>query len=552
VHALRSATMLIAMPDFRIPDDLARMLSEQRVIPFLGAGFSASQGLPGWEKLLADVANEVQSEADDIPKLSYRQIAEACGNDNLQVAEYLYLRAGNSIGPIRHVMTKSLQGGIDPMDSSAHVELANLGATQVYTTNFDDLIEDTYRALALPVEVIGLPRHLAQSHHGRTQVVKYHGDLRHDPTLVLTESQYYARLDFESPMDLKFRSDLLGRAVLFMGYSFRDINIRVIWFKLMEMMKDVPLKDRPPSYIVRLAPNPVLDALYEAVGLRTIIIDPEEEAKNDAQRVSLLDEFMLALSTRASRSNQIPGSDDKMYMSRILLSQIDDVTTQITRQNRTAFGRAVMRRSGQVVAERVVPSARLMSLLDQLASRRIHPRHREDAEAVLGKIATNVNLGPSVELFLALVRQFVGLGASGGLTFLVADGLMSYPSRIALLQDDLDWDRVWEGHVDDDEARLLLSRIRVEVAGHRSGDYQDEDLAYAVDIAYRIAHGEIVARDAADVMADATALLEEAGEEYPSVADYRPVIGAPSPDDICNEIREREEALEDSDDPPWA
>ena len=62
-------------------------------------------------------------------------------------------------------------------------------------------------------------------------------------------------------MDLKIRADLLGRSVLFMGYSFRDINIRVIWFKLMEMMKDIPEEDRQPSYLVRLEPNPVLEVL---------------------------------------------------------------------------------------------------------------------------------------------------------------------------------------------------------------------------------------------------------------------------------------------------
>jgi hypothetical protein len=173
--------------------------------------------------------------------------------------------------------------------------------------------------LGLPVNVVALPKDVALADSEKTQVVKYHGDLRHETTLVLTESSYYRRLDFESPMDLKFRSDLLGRSVLFMGYSFRDINIRVIWFKLMQMMKDIPSSDRRQSYIVRLEPNPVLEELYGAVGLRTIVLDPERKAKNDSDRKNLIGEFLMQLSTLASKSSEIPGKTDKMFVSTVLI-----------------------------------------------------------------------------------------------------------------------------------------------------------------------------------------------------------------------------------------
>ena len=127
---------------------------------------------------------------------------------------------------------------VSPISSTPHVELINLNPQQIYTTNYDEVIEQTYRRLEHPYSFVALPKHIAGSNKGKTQVVKYHGDLRYDQSLVLTESSYYNRLEFESPMDLKFRSDLLGQSVLFIGYSFRDINIRIIWFKLMEMMRD--------------------------------------------------------------------------------------------------------------------------------------------------------------------------------------------------------------------------------------------------------------------------------------------------------------------------
>ncbi|TIQ16998.1 SIR2 family protein, partial [Mesorhizobium sp.] len=59
-----------------------------------------------------------------------------------------------------------------------------------------------------------------------TQIIKYHGDFDDDASLVLAESDYFERLSFESPLDVKFRADALGRTVLFIGYSMSDMNIR--------------------------------------------------------------------------------------------------------------------------------------------------------------------------------------------------------------------------------------------------------------------------------------------------------------------------------------
>ena len=252
-----------------LPTELIEMVRTRRVIPFLGAGFSAPLNLPDWDTLLSKIASEIE---DDLP---YEEVKKFCNSDFLQIAEYYFIKSDRSIGPIRHVISRQLDPAADPLSSGAHIELVNLGAPQIYTTNYDDLIERTFRLLHQPVEVIALPKHVATALGAKTQVIKYHGDLRHEATLVLTESSYYARLDFESPMDLKFRSDLLGRSVLFVGYSFRDINIRVIWFKLMRMMKDIRTEDRPTSYIVRFSPNAVLEKLYDEVGIKSIILDPE-------------------------------------------------------------------------------------------------------------------------------------------------------------------------------------------------------------------------------------------------------------------------------------
>jgi len=225
--------------------------------------------------------------------LSFADIQTYSNNDYLQIAEYLYLKNDRSVGPLRHEMSHLLSLPASPALSGAHIDLLNLGAPQIYTTNFDDAIEDTFRAVNEPVAVVALPKHVATINPQKTQVVKYHGDLRHEQTLVLTESSYYSRLDFESPMDLKFRSDILGKSVLFMGYSFSDINIRIIWFKLIRMMKDIRPEDRPQSYILTLRPNPVRQVLYDEVGISTIVLDPDESANTPSEMSELLGSFLV-------------------------------------------------------------------------------------------------------------------------------------------------------------------------------------------------------------------------------------------------------------------
>jgi hypothetical protein len=119
-------------------------------------------------------------------------------------------------------------------------------------------------------------------------------------------------------MDLKFRSDILGKSILFMGYSFNDINIRIIWYKLMRLMRDIPDEERPASYMVRFEPNAVLQQLYADVGIKTIYLDPEGKG-GDAARGPLLSEFLNALASQSADKGRIRGSGKPLFVSKFVI-----------------------------------------------------------------------------------------------------------------------------------------------------------------------------------------------------------------------------------------
>jgi hypothetical protein len=509
------------MNDINIPSELTEMIKHRRVIPFLGAGFSAALKLPEWDKLLSSVAGEIEG------CMPYDEVKKCCNGDPLQIAEYYLILCDHSIGPIRHAISRSLQSTSSPLESGAHVELINLGAPHIYTTNYDELIEGAYRQLEQPVEVVALPKHVATASGNRTQVVKYHGDLRHESTLVLTESSYYARLDFESPMDLKFRSDLLGKSVLFIGYSFRDINIRIIWFKLMRMMKDIPQGDRPSSYIVRFGRNPVLEKLYEEVGIKTIVLDANNEAHTIEDKSRILDDFMFQLAAISSPDGKIPGSDKHQFVTRSLLAQIDGILSEESRIRTVRRGIFTTRKR---IGGRLEP---LIALL----SRRVTPKVYSEDVANCALRLIHYDAAPYIMPALAMLagKHAASYGAHTFVTAIVARSMASSESRSLLLKKDAPWNLYWGAKLTDTECEPILGMFESEL------QYQDQlsendDLAYVVDPICRIANGEIFSGNDS-LTTRAHDLLNEAIKRYPSIASYVPKPkSAPEVDDIAQEI----------------
>ena len=111
--------------------------------------------------------------------------------------------------------------------SKIYEAIANLDFPLIYTTNYDHCLETALNCWGKKYKKIVDVDDLVNLDSDTTQIVKFHGDTISDESIVLTESSYFKRLDFESPLDIKLRSDMLGKSILFIGYSLSDINIRL-------------------------------------------------------------------------------------------------------------------------------------------------------------------------------------------------------------------------------------------------------------------------------------------------------------------------------------
>ena len=230
-----------------LPQGLIEAAYARRLIPFVGAGLSVGLGLPTWIQLINRVATELKMDPE---------VAQLHG-DFLQIAECLFYRDGG-LGKLRSQLDRIFnRDDIDITKSASHLLLPRLRAPAIYTTNYDNLIERGFEHAGVPYEKIVTVRDMVEADARKTQIVKFHGDFSRDESLVLTESQYFSRLDFDQPLDIRLRSDLLGRTVLFLVYSFSDINIRFMWYKLTQLMA----VDSTLAYIVTYRPNPIFEEI---------------------------------------------------------------------------------------------------------------------------------------------------------------------------------------------------------------------------------------------------------------------------------------------------
>ncbi len=187
------------------PDHFAAiklLINQKKLIPFVGAGLSMNLGLPSFAQLIDKIADE----------LEYDSAVFKLNGNYLQLAEY-YVAMKGSVGPLRSILDRSFNPTNEQIQSSvAHTALAQMNLPIIYTTNYDDIIEKSFELLNKPVASIANIDDTSSAPDNATQVVKFHGTFSDDASLVLTESNYFERLSFESAIDIKLRQICLANA----------------------------------------------------------------------------------------------------------------------------------------------------------------------------------------------------------------------------------------------------------------------------------------------------------------------------------------------------
>ncbi|WP_175810236.1 SIR2 family protein [Burkholderia cepacia] len=241
-----------------------------KLMLFVGAGVSANLGLPNWDALIARIAEELGYD----PK-----IFSTYGN-HLALAEF-YKKKMGGLGALRSWMDREWHKPTTDISKSEIHRLITQGKfSRIYTTNYDRWLELAHDAFDVKYDKIAKVSDLVSVTDGRRQIIKFHGDFDADESIVLDETSYFHRVNFDTPLDIKLRNDVLGSSVLFIGYSLNDLNIRLLFYRLTEMWERSTLASaRPKSYIFTNRPNPVAQEVLSHWGIETIVSEEDDPKK---------------------------------------------------------------------------------------------------------------------------------------------------------------------------------------------------------------------------------------------------------------------------------
>jgi hypothetical protein len=253
-------------------DHLAGRIARGDLIVLVGAGVSRWAGLPTWKEVACVLARElapalVKAVPDAPLRFKPPSLDEPLSTEQLvRIGEAFRYVCGEEplVARLRALFDTSR---IDPRRLPLHELLVRLSrfVPAFYTTNFDDLLERAFAAHGVPYQVVAEARDLHawqyDERHGRFvaryPIYKLHGTLERPATLVFGESDFQRRSDLAShPIDLRFASDVVGRELLLLGYSFSDPNVRWLWTKLRD------LAVLPPAWFLELGESTDLDVAY--------------------------------------------------------------------------------------------------------------------------------------------------------------------------------------------------------------------------------------------------------------------------------------------------
>jgi hypothetical protein len=249
--------------------ELALAVKNKNVILFVGSGVPKNLGLPIYSELFDQMARNLGFD----PKAF-----NSWGNsDFLILAEYYYLQKG-SLGSLRSWMDRMWHNpNIDITKSDIYRLIIELDFPLIYTTNFDRWLEYAYDYYNKDYIKITNVADMVRTKRNKPQIIKFHGDFDDDSSIVLTESSYFNRLNFETSLDIKLRSDSLEKSILFIGYSLSDINIRYMLYKLHKQWTESNYEHlRPKSYIFLVDPNPIKERILEERGIIPIIYENDD------------------------------------------------------------------------------------------------------------------------------------------------------------------------------------------------------------------------------------------------------------------------------------
>ncbi len=200
---------------------LSEEIVKNRLVIFVGAGCSVSAGLPSWKALIYDLLKQynIETKETDLLRLATR-LERDIGKLKLceRIADRLQTRPGT--------------------ESLLHNSIVRLSVNLFITTNYDHLLEDSFRKNGFSPIVISSDKDLSSIDPGKKTIIKLHGDMDAVSSMVISKIDYRHYKTSHKGFVEWLNAVMAQDTALFLGTSFDDPRLNDADDHVLELFGD--------------------------------------------------------------------------------------------------------------------------------------------------------------------------------------------------------------------------------------------------------------------------------------------------------------------------
>lgn len=259
--------------------------NNNRLAVFVGTGVSMTSNtetnkIPSWGELIDELKSDLSSELKE--------------NDYLRIAQLFYLE----FGPVTYLarIKKYFPETFKP--SIIHELIFEIEPEYIITTNWDTLLEQANNGI---YGVIHSDIDLVKS-TSKKKIIKMHGDFTND-NIVFKEDDYLG-YEYNFPLIENYIKSILStHTVVFLGYSYSDINLKHIvnWLKNHSEIQ-------PPKYLFSSKDEKSQRQYLANHGIKTLILESKDDSYNTLKNDK--SEYMASFLKRISSFQYYENSEE--------------------------------------------------------------------------------------------------------------------------------------------------------------------------------------------------------------------------------------------------
>lgn len=211
----------------KIRSEIETAIKRESLVIFVGSGLSAKFNLPSWNKLVEDIIKEIDKKESNV----FLPVLEVGAMDAIDVLEKLKGDHSRIKGYIKNNFK------IKDGDFTLHKKLLELSG-QIVTTNYDNAFEIASSNTITPSVYTSSYNVSEINKNGEPYIFKIHGSYTEPDHCILFRDDYDKLYVNEGAAKEKLKSIFAEKTILFLGFSFNDPDINLIFEKLDEAFEN--------------------------------------------------------------------------------------------------------------------------------------------------------------------------------------------------------------------------------------------------------------------------------------------------------------------------